>query len=49
MSTTISKADNLVELIDRIPVDSVLIQHGVSWDDYEELLDSAGESRSLVR
>jgi len=47
MSTTISKTENLVELIERMPVDSVLTQHGVSWDDYEELLDSVGESRGL--
>ena len=47
MSTTISKAENLVELIEIMPADSVLTQHGVSWDDYEELLDSVGESRGL--
>lgn len=47
MSTTISKAENLVELIERMPVDSVLTQHGVSWDDYEELLGSVGESSGL--
>jgi len=47
MSTTISTAENLVELIERMPVDSVLTQHGVSWDDYEELLDSVGESSGI--
>lgn len=47
MSTTISKAENLVELIERMPADSVLTQHGASWNDYEELLDSVGESSGL--
>jgi Uma2 family endonuclease len=47
MSTTISKAENLVELIERMPPDSVLIQHGVSWDEYEELLKAVGEASSL--
>jgi Uma2 family endonuclease len=47
MSTTISKAENLVEMIERMPVDTVLTQHGVSWEEYEELLDAVGESRGL--
>jgi Uma2 family endonuclease len=47
MSTTISKAENLVEMIERMPVDSVLTQHGVSWEEYEELLDAVGESSGL--
>lgn len=47
MSTTISKIENLVEMIERMPPDSVLTQHGVSWDDYEELLESVGEASGL--
>ena len=47
MSTTISKAENLVEMIVRMPSDSVLTQHGVSWEEYEELLDAVGESSGL--
>jgi Uma2 family endonuclease len=48
MSTQIlSQAEAIVELIDRMPADSVLIQHGVSWDDYEELLEAVGEAGSL--
>lgn len=47
MSTTISKAENLVEMIERMPTDSVLTQHGVSWDEYEELLHVVGESSGL--
>lgn len=47
MSTTISKAENLVEMIERMPVDTVITQHGVSWEEYEELLDAVGEASSL--
>lgn len=47
MSTTISKAENLVEMIGRMPADSVLTQHGVGWDEYEELLNVMGETRAL--
>jgi Uma2 family endonuclease len=47
MSTTISKAENLVEMIERMPVDTVLTQHGVSWEEYEELLDAVGEASGL--
>jgi|SRR5882672_862540 len=47
MSTTISKADSLVEMIERMPADSVFTQHGVSWDEYEELLDVVSETRGL--
>ncbi len=31
-------------MIDRMPADSVLIQHGVSWNDYEELLRAVGDA-----
>jgi Uma2 family endonuclease len=48
MSTQIiSQAEAIVEMIDRMPADSVLIQHEVSWRDYEELLDAVGEAISL--
>ncbi len=43
-SQTISKTENLIELIERMPADSVLTQHGVSWDEYEELLNVVGEA-----
>jgi Uma2 family endonuclease len=48
MSTQIiSQAEAIVEMIDRMPADSVLIQHGVGWNDYEELLEVVGEASSL--
>jgi Uma2 family endonuclease len=45
MSTTISKAENMVELIERLPPDGLLTQHGFTWDEYEELLHVLGDSR----
>jgi len=48
MSTQIiSQAEAIVEMIGRMSGDSVLIQHGVGWSDYEELLDAVGEASSL--
>ena len=48
MSTQIiSQAEAIVEMIDRMSGDSVLIQHGVGWNTYEELLDAVGETSSL--
>jgi Uma2 family endonuclease len=47
MSTTISNTESLVELIEHMAADSVLTQHGVSWAEYEELLDVVGEARGL--
>ena len=48
MSTQIiSQTEAIVEMIGRMPADSVLIQHDVSWNDYEELLDAVGEASSL--
>lgn len=48
MSTQIiSQAEAIVEMIDRMPADTVLIQHDVSWNEYEELLESVGEASSL--
>lgn len=47
MSTTISKAENLVELIDRLPTDGALTQHGFTWAEYEELLHVLGDSSGL--
>lgn len=45
MSTTISKAENLVELIERLPTDGLLTQHGFTWDEYEEVLHILGDSK----
>lgn len=47
MSTAINKAENLVEMIERMPADSVLTQHGVSWDEYEELIETVGDASGL--
>lgn len=48
MSTQIiSQAEAIVEMIDRMPADSVLIQQGVSWRDYEELIQAVGEAPGL--
>jgi Uma2 family endonuclease len=48
MSTqTINPTQSIVELIDLMPADSVLTQHGVSWIEYEELLQSVGENGGL--
>src|SRR4029078_9338756 len=47
MSTTISNAEDLVQLLTRMPADSLLIQHGISWDEYEILLESVGDSHGL--
>ena len=47
MSTTISNAEDLVQLLTRMPADSLLIQHGISWDEYESLLESVGDSHGL--
>ena len=35
------------DFISKLPADSTLLLRGVSWDDYEELLDTLGESRGL--
>ena len=37
----------IVEAVDLLPPDAVLIQQGVSWDEYEELLEMVGEASSL--
>jgi len=48
MSTqTISRAAEIIEIIDRMPPDGVIIQHGVDWNDYEEVLDAVGEAQGL--
>jgi Uma2 family endonuclease len=51
MSTTISKTENLVEMlvgiVERMPVDSVLTQHAVSWEEYEELIEAVGDASGL--
>ena len=52
MSTTISKTENLVEMlvgiVERMPVDSVLTQHAVSWEEYEELIEAVGDASGLL-
>jgi Uma2 family endonuclease len=48
MSTQIiSQAEAIVEMIDRMPADSLFIQHGVGWNEYEELLQTVGEASGL--
>lgn len=48
MSTQIiSQAETIVEMIDRMPADTILVRHGVGWDEYEELLAAVGEARGL--
>jgi Uma2 family endonuclease len=48
MSTEIlTRAEAIVEMIDRMPSDSVLIQHDVGWNDYEELLEAVGQASGL--
>lgn len=48
MSTQIiSQSEAIVEMIDRMPSDSMLIQHHISWGEYEELLAAVGESSRL--
>src|SRR6266478_8492215 len=41
------KQKTAYEMIGRMSADSVLVQHGISWSDYEELLDAIGEASSL--
>jgi hypothetical protein len=43
----ISQTEAIVEMIDRMSADSILVQHGVSWAEYEELLEAVGESKGL--
>jgi Uma2 family endonuclease len=38
---------NYRELVEKLPPDSALLLHNVSWDDYEELLDAVGEAAGL--
>ncbi len=40
----ISQSEAIVEMIDRMSPDSVLIQHGLSWHDYENLLRAVGDA-----
>jgi len=48
MSTQIiSQAEAIVDMIGRMSGDSVLIQHGVDWHDYEELLGAIGDAPGL--
>jgi len=43
-SETIAKC---LALIERLPEESTLILHGVSWPEYEELLEAVGEAKRL--
>ncbi len=38
---------NLHEIIEHLPIDSRLILYGISWEDYEALLNQVGEARGL--
>jgi len=38
---------NLHEIIEHLPIDSRLIRYGISWEDYEALLNQVGEARGL--
>jgi Uma2 family endonuclease len=40
-------ATNWLELVERLPEDAEIKLHNVSWDDYEELLEQAGEASGL--
>ena len=48
MSTqTINQTETILEIIGRMAGDSMLIKHGITWDEYEDLLDAIGESTGL--
>jgi Uma2 family endonuclease len=48
MSTqTINPAETTIEMIDRMSPDSMLVQHNVTWDEYEELLAAVGKASGL--
>ena len=48
MSTqAISQTEAIVQMIDRMPADSILVEHGVSWENYEGLLEAVGEASGL--
>lgn len=48
MSTQlINQTEDILEMIERMPADSLIIQHGVTWDSYEELLEAVRETTSV--
>lgn len=42
-----TQAATYYELVSQLPVDTVITFHGVSWAEYEELLDQVGEASGL--
>lgn len=44
MSTQVT---SYFELVSQLPADTVITFHGVSWEEYEELLDQVGEASGL--
>jgi len=38
---------NYLEVIERLPIDSTLILRGISWGEYEELIEALGEAPGL--
>src|ERR1051325_4069720 len=38
---------NPYELVERLPPGSTLILHGVTWEEYEDLLEAVGENPAL--
>lgn len=48
MSTQlINQTEAILKMVERMPADSVIIQHAVSWENYEELLEALRETTSL--
>ena len=43
----IAEAINYVEIVSQLPADALLIQHDVSWEEYEDLLEQVGEASGL--
>jgi len=43
----ISEATNYYAVVSRLPEDTEVIFHGVTWEEYEELLDQVGEAAGL--
>jgi Uma2 family endonuclease len=38
---------NHLDVVEQLPPNSTLILHGVTWEEYEELLDAVGEAKGL--
>ena len=43
----ITETSNYYEIVSRLSSDTVVIWHGVTWEDYEELLEQVGEASGL--